>query len=164
MHTLVAECKLGRRLSEKETVHHANEDSLDNQPENIRVLLTPNAHARLHAETRKIAGKRTAAKPLMAYGEAKRMLVCGFMYETQPCLLCGRETRNESYCSVPCARRATARLRMKVLPKSFPEELLTMSMEAVGRKYGVSGSAIKKHAKKLGLPWRAQQRRKRQSK
>ncbi len=44
---LVAEQKLGRRLSENEIVHHINGDVTDNTPANLSVM-TQAEHARLH--------------------------------------------------------------------------------------------------------------------
>lgn len=45
---LVAGEKLGRPLHDWETVHHKNEDKLDDRPDNLEVL-THSAHMRLHA-------------------------------------------------------------------------------------------------------------------
>lgn len=161
VHVLVAECKIGRRLRKAETVHHANEDPLDNRPENILVLPSPGAHTKLHPKQRTHGRfvKEPPKKLPTLYGEAKRQLVAGFIYETRYCRFCGHETRHGDFCSVRCASRGHGKMQMKSMPSNFAEELLTMPLEALGRKYGMSGNAIKKHAKKLGLLWRAVQRR-----
>lgn len=49
-HRLVMERILGRSLSPHEHVHHKNEDTLDNRPENLEVL-TRSQHMSLHRRT-----------------------------------------------------------------------------------------------------------------
>jgi hypothetical protein len=46
-HRLVMEEKLGRLLERHEIVHHIDEDTLNNDPENLEVM-TQSEHARLH--------------------------------------------------------------------------------------------------------------------
>jgi len=57
---LVAERKLGRRLTENEIVHHANGDVTDNRQENLAVM-TQSDHARLHSTTTGQRSKITKA-------------------------------------------------------------------------------------------------------
>jgi hypothetical protein len=52
VHVLVAEWKLGRLLLPGETVHHDDENRLNNSPENIIVAGSNSEHARIHAELR----------------------------------------------------------------------------------------------------------------
>lgn len=49
---LVMEEKLGRYLTESEIVHHKNEDTSDDRPDNLELMPTPSDHARLHSTTR----------------------------------------------------------------------------------------------------------------
>ena len=50
VHRLVAEEKIGRRLSPNEAGHHLNGDRTDNRPENLEVV-TRSEHARRHADS-----------------------------------------------------------------------------------------------------------------
>lgn len=51
-HILVAEKKIGRRLTEGEVVHHINGNKLDNRPENL-IVMTKSQHAKLHGNSKK---------------------------------------------------------------------------------------------------------------
>ena len=52
VHIIVAEQKLGRRLHDKEVVHHKNGNKLDNSPENLDVLSSHSEHAVIHGAER----------------------------------------------------------------------------------------------------------------
>lgn len=47
-HRLIAARSLGRNLNASEVVHHVNGDTLDNRPENLRVMPSQAEHARQH--------------------------------------------------------------------------------------------------------------------
>lgn len=49
-HVLVAESKIGRPLLDGEVVHHIDRDKLNNDPDNLQVLPSQSAHAKLHRE------------------------------------------------------------------------------------------------------------------
>ena len=52
LHQIVAEWKLKRPLKPDEVVHHIDHNKLNNDPDNLAVM-TPQEHARVHAEDRK---------------------------------------------------------------------------------------------------------------
>lgn len=125
-HIVEAEKSIGRSLRESEVVHHLDENRADNTHQNLLVL-ERSQHAKLHA---------------WMLGNQKR---------PKPCPGCGATVYGRATQCLPCYRAK----RSKQSPCPTKEELATaldnMSMEAIGRKYKVSGVAVKKWAKKYGL-------------
>lgn len=52
LHRLIAEWKLGRKLTKDEVVHHMDDDTLNNHPDNLEVL-TASDHNKLTISNRK---------------------------------------------------------------------------------------------------------------
>jgi hypothetical protein len=52
-HILVAEKKIGRYLTENESVHHINHVRHDNRPQNLAVMLNDDDHAYIHKHDKK---------------------------------------------------------------------------------------------------------------
>lgn len=67
-HRIVAESKLGRRLSENEVVHHINGIKADNRPENLAVVASAAEHSLLH---------RKSGLHLRMPGEGNPLVTCG---------------------------------------------------------------------------------------
>lgn len=136
-HVVEAEKMMGRSLSEVEEVHHLNGVRDDNRQENLLVLES-SQHTKLHNWLRNcgidlegsIANRVKTEKPKY----------CQF------CKTGIIATSSAKFCSMTCYRLSSAKSR----PTLQELEILldNMSMEAVGRKYGVSGNAVKKWMKK----------------
>jgi len=122
LHRYIASIARGRWLRSDEVVHHIDGNRTNNVPENLDVM-TRRSHARLH---------RPAVK------------------EIHKCSVCGKNTRNITYCSSKCRDLGYRRV---VWPSK--EQLVAcidkMSWTAIGRKYGVSDNAVRKWAKKYKI-------------
>lgn len=67
------------------------------------------------------------------------------------CIICGAEVSQKGCLCVECYNKQQ-RIVERPSKEILLEEVATSSFEAVGRKYGVSGNAIKKWCKAYGLP------------
>lgn len=67
------------------------------------------------------------------------------------CTICGAEVSQKDCLCIECYNKQQ-RIVERPSKETLLEEIATSSFEAVGRKYGVSGNAIKKWCKVYGLP------------
>lgn len=144
-HVVVAEQTLGRSLVGTEVVHHLDGDRANNQVTNLLVL-ERGQHAKLHAWLDKGA---PYSKELGAHGVNSEKAK---VKEHPTCEVCGRtrDKRTTKYCSRTC-RSAAETSATKPSKQELRALLKTTSWEALGRKYGVSGNAVRKWAKQYGL-------------
>src|SRR5205807_2262740 len=105
-------------------------------------------------------GLRISASSAPTVPQRSRLTVVArtaLTFELRPCALCGRmfvpPRANQRYCSVKCGSRHDNRDRRpkpatrKVSRPSYEQlmaDVESMSMVAVGRKYGVSDKAVRK--------------------
>jgi uncharacterized protein (DUF1330 family) len=126
-HIVVAEKYLGRHLLKNEVVHHLDGSRDNNRNENLLVLLR-DQHAKLHQwlDGNKYNEKDQQSKTI------KRCTICGNTLQE----------KQKYFCSVACY---IENKNINHPSKSMLEnDIKTMSMEAIGRKYCVSGNAVKK--------------------
>ena len=118
-HRYVAEQKIGRQLKADEEVHHIDHNRMNNSPENL-VVLASSKHRKLHG--------------VEHIKMRKRCKVCGEILSSNRRSICRR-------------------CRIKIADSKYPDnevlqkELMQFSLSELGRRYGVSGNAIRKRAR-----------------
>ena len=129
VHREVVSRKLGRWLTSAECVHHKDGNRANNDPDNL-VVTTLAEHSRHHGLKEKV--KLTCPE-------------CGIPFETVPS---HRDRRR--CCSRDCQQKRSRKVEW---PSRKDLKLLLQenSVEAVGRKFGVSGNAVRKWMRKYGL-------------
>lgn len=146
-------------------VHHINGDHNDNRIENLQ-LLCPNCHTQTDTYAKSNSAKKKGFKITNRINEILNGAESSFKpieveklkdrilppKEKKYCKVCGKEITGsgKKYCSHYCADKAIKKFDVdeKQLKEDFQE---LKSYRAVGRKYGVSDSAIKKRCKKLNI-------------
>ena len=142
-HVLIAEEKLGRRLSEDETVHHIDGDKQNNVQANILVFSTNAAHTTFHH-----GGK-------LIFNEDGTVSCSSTRIKT--CAKCGKTFKGDrgktKYCSPECRI-----IGARVVMRPSAEELKALTKEynflQLGKMFGVSDNAVRKWCKNYGIPYK----------
>jgi len=141
------ECGLTEWNSKKISLHldHKNGDNMDNRIENLRILC-PNCHSQTETYCQSKSPCSLSEFRKKNY-ENRKIKVEVKIESIKNYCECGKEIKKESKrCSV-CDKIN----QRKVKDRPSKEELILMikesSLEAVGRKYNVSGNAVKKWLK-----------------
>lgn len=132
-HRHVLSVKLGRWLESWELVHHKDEDRTNNDPTNLE-LKTRSKHASDHQIER--------------YGR-KKYRRCGYCNDRfWPDKRFGN--RRSKFCSQRCAHEASVKA---TISKRRLRRLISRgkTYESIGRRYGITGAAVKKKAVKFGI-------------
>jgi hypothetical protein len=125
-HIVVLEKKLGRELLPFEVVHHKDNNRSNSCEDNLEVK-SRSGHTLEHNNSR------------FGSSGSKYCLHCGKLFK-------GRK----KFCSRVCYRQA-ARIVDRPSSTVLLGELQSMSMRAIGKKYGVSDSSVRKWARAYGL-------------
>lgn len=135
-HMLVAEEMLGRELNDGEVVHHEDRDRKNNFPNNLKVFKTKADHT--------------------AYHKGCDIILDGDVYISLThvnliCPICGNQKDYKANTCIDCYDKE----RSKHIPpkEEISKLLLSHSMCAIGRMYGVSDNAVRKWCKKYNLPF-----------
>ena len=163
-HIIVAEQKLGRPLTDEETVHHKDRNRSNNSPDNLIVFATKADHSRYHlGGTLELVGDHYISKPTeeMAKKVLKRGITVSqykkdyseFLYLLNKCKICGNECV-DIYCSQKCSH--IAQQKNNITKEELEKLIHTHSFVDIGRIFGVSDTAIRKWCKKYNLPYRKQ--------
>lgn len=145
-HRLVAEEKLGRKLSSDEVVHHIDGNRANNVPENIMVFASSSHHARFHKNGVAII------QPDGAYQSPQFTRVVDGEWLTNTCLGCGAVCRYK-YCSYSCARLASRKVE-RPDRETLRRLIEKNSFVSLGKIFGVSDNAVRKWAKCYGLEFK----------
>lgn len=178
-HIAVASDEIGRPLVKGEEVHHLDLDRANNNPSNL-IVVTSSVHTKIHnwistgaRFTRPVGKHKVAPKRPTRYCAAPD---------------CDNVVKyiNNTYCSNECMRRTLKQFRVvkektpsieqtkkesvirepKVVLTKRPEkeilleDIKSMSMLAVGSKYGVSDNAVRRWCKKYDILDEAKNRHK----
>lgn len=121
-HRHVTSLKEGRWINGDEHVHHIDGDKQNNSPENLAIV-SRSEHAIIHnGKTRPIIN----------------------------CATCGKESRNNKYCSYKCTKIGLRRAEWPDA-NTLKELLNSMSCSRIAKMFNVSDNAVKKWAKSMGL-------------
>lgn len=135
-HILVATESAGRQLRETEVVHHLDLNRENNLPSNL-LILDRDQHTKLHAWL--LAGAPTTERGGVDGVNSVKAAPAELQY--CPCGL-PLVRKQGKFCSNACAQQA--RKQSRPSKEQVLSDLAVMYREAVGRKYGVSGTAVKK--------------------
>ena len=126
-------------------LHHLNGNRSDNRLENLQILCS-----NCHAQTENYCGKGTAAaKANCALCKARVPRVKKSLYSLgRICKHCGKDIQDRSKHDA-CQKCVRLELRKAIRPtkQELLEYIKENSYEAAGRKYGVTGNAIRKWLK-----------------
>lgn len=144
-HILAAEQMLGRKLKPEEVVHHKDHDRRNNKTENLMVFHTGADHSAYHA------------------GHTCEQLDDGSWYApdrekpsmpNHVCVVCGKcffsKDSAAKYCDQACCHKALRKVEWPT-KEQLVHDVQTLSMVAVGKKYGVSDNSIRKWMKHYGI-------------
>lgn len=147
-HIVEAEKMLGRHLTNNECVHHLDFNRANNAYSNLLVLLH-SQHGKLHAWL-------AAGAPINESCRLNRVNSVKSKSASEPklCEVCGRQRQgtNKRFCSNACSAKVMHATKVPHPSKEqLAGEITTANWCALGRKYGVSDSAVRKWARKYRL-------------
>lgn len=142
-HVYLVEKYIGRKLEEKEVVHHEDRNRSNNSKENLFVFRTIGDHSRYHKTGIKI---ETEDGSYISPPIRIKCKQCGEYFDST-------SDNGHTYCSANCSS-----LDMRKAERPSKEELFelikTKSFVEIGNTYNVSDNAIRKWCKSYGLPFR----------
>lgn len=143
VHVLVAEKILGRYLKPDETVHHKDFNKRNNDELNIMIFATSSSHAKYHMALRyniphKLINNDGVYECILNNENKNLCKICGTSLSSNKSVLCNACYLKEKSKHIP--------------DKDILSDLITSySFEEIGRKYNVSGKAVRRWCDKYGI-------------
>lgn len=144
IHIMQAEKKLGRKLKPGETVHHIDKNKHNNLLDNLIVFRTLADHTAFHKGTRAVKCDDGIWECPDKNQKEKLCPICNknmMDRHSNMCLECYKNKRNNDFLNKIPSRNI------------LKYEIYNYSFEELGKKYGVTGNAVKKWCKKYNLPF-----------
>lgn len=142
-HRAIAAQMIGRPLSRSEVVHHIDNDGNNNNVNNLIVFSSQAEHQSFHQQD---------CNPEILMPNGDGTFRCSFMFELKQCKQCGKDFQPKAsknanlYCSRSCSSLASRKVK-RPDKDTLQQEIDVLGYEGTGRKYGVSGNAIRKWLK-----------------
>ena len=147
-HRLMAEKKLGRRLTKEETVHHIDGDRNNNDLDNLMVFKTNSDHSAFHKGAKAVQDGDVWYCPDKGYNNTEICPVCCINYKAKQADMCISCWKTLKYELVYNNDKHPSRDVLK-------DKIRTTSFTHIGKEYGVSGNAVRKWCKFYGLPFKS---------
>jgi len=144
-HVVIAEKGLGRPIEDNEVVHHLDFNRSNNKSTNLLVL-TQSQHVRLHIWLDSGApGWQHPGRNWENSGKPK-------LSEHTRCIKCNTHLQDKQlkYCSQQCYKSSNRKVERPIF-EVLQQDVDSMSLEAVARKYGVSSNSIRKWIRSYNL-------------
>lgn len=135
-------------------IEHIDGNYLNNKEENL-ILLCPNCHSL--TATAKGANRGYGRKSRKKYWKNKDIdLNYISLKKKNKCVICGKPTNNKYSCSKECEhiRRINNNIGARPHKEILIEDLKTLNMVEIGKKYNVSDNAVRKWCKIYNLPYK----------
>jgi predicted nucleic acid-binding Zn ribbon protein len=144
-HVVVAEEDLGRPLLENELVHHLDSNRANNRSTNLLVI-SRDQHAKLEHWL------SCGAPSAKVDGENRKNSVNAKWIVADFCMICGKtlQAKQKNCCSFDCNSLFAQKVE-RPTKEALIEDLTTMSLVRVGKKYGVSDNAVRKWMKRYKI-------------